>query len=88
MKMILATIEDPKIESVSQVLLQADFRITRLASTGSLLREGSTTLMVGINDEEVEQVLAIIREQFTTQEEKKKTQATIFVLNVKDFERG
>ena len=88
MKMILATIEDSKIESVSQVLLQADFRVTRLASTGSLLREGTTSLMVGVKDEEIETALALIRDQFPAQEENKKTQVTIFVLNVKDFERG
>lgn len=88
MKMILATIEDSKIESVSQALLGAEFRVTRLASTGSLLREGTTTLMVGVKDEEVELALAMIREQFPTPEENKKTCATIFVLDVKDFERG
>ncbi|MEN8172627.1 MAG: cyclic-di-AMP receptor [Chloroflexota bacterium] len=88
MKMILATIEDSKIESVSQVLLQANFRVTRLASTGSLLREGTTTLMIGVKDDVVEKVLGTIREQFSTPETNKKPQATIFVLNVRDFERG
>ncbi|MBE9524208.1 MAG: cyclic-di-AMP receptor [Chloroflexi bacterium] len=88
MKMILAAIEDTKIDSITKALLQAAFRVTRLASTGSLLREGTTTLMIGVNDEEVEAALAIIREQFPTTKETKKTRATIFVLNVKDFERG
>ena len=88
MKMILATIEDPKIESVTQVLLQADFRVTRLASTASLLREGNTTLMIGVKDDEVEKVLTTIRSQFSTNAKNKKPHATIFVLNVRDFERG
>ena len=88
MKMILAAIEDTKIDLITKALLQASSRVTRLASTGSLLREGTTSLMIGVNDEEVESALAIIREQFPITQETRKTHATIFVLDVKDFERG
>ena len=86
MKMILATVEDTKIESITKALIQAAFRVTRLASTGSILREGTTTLMIGVNNEQVEDVLELIREQFPIKKESKNSRATIFVLNVKDFE--
>jgi uncharacterized protein YaaQ len=88
MKMILASIEDTMIDSITKSLLQENFRITRLASTGNLLREGTTTLMIGVKDDQVEPALALIREQYSTPLEKFKTRVTIFVLDVKNFERG
>jgi uncharacterized protein YaaQ len=86
MKMIVAIIENDKIEQVSQALLVKDYRVTRLASTGGFLREGSTTLMVGVEDALVEEALQVIRDQY----EPISTgpiQATLYVLNVKSFDR-
>ena len=86
MKMIVAIIENDKIEQVSQALLVKDYRVTRLASTGGFLREGSTTLMVGVEDTLVEEALQVIRDQY----ELRSTgpiQATLYVLNVKSFDR-
>ncbi|MBC8330883.1 MAG: cyclic-di-AMP receptor [Anaerolineae bacterium] len=85
MKMIIAIINNAKSEAVSDALLAANFRVTRLATTGSLLRDGSTTLMIGAERSLVEDVLAIIRAQIPPHAEKK--QATLYVLNVKNFNR-
>ncbi|MBL6965346.1 MAG: cyclic-di-AMP receptor [Anaerolineales bacterium] len=85
MKMIIAIINNAKSEAVSDALLAANFRVTRLATTGSLLRDGSTTLMIGAERSLVEDVLAIIRSQIPPHAEKK--QATLYVLNVKNFNR-
>ena len=37
------------------------FRATRLASTGGFRREGNTTIMMGVEDDDIEPVLAILR---------------------------
>jgi uncharacterized protein YaaQ len=87
MKMILAIVDDTQSERVSQALLQADFRVTQLASTGGFLRGGATTLMVGAEDNLVEEALQIVRQQVPPSDNADKPNATLFVLNVKGFKR-
>ena len=87
MKMIIAIIDDSQSNEVAQTLLEHDYRATRLASTGGMLRGGTTTFMVGVDDDQVDQVLQVIRENITHREDTDKAQATIYVLNVRDFER-
>lgn len=87
MKMIVAIVDGSQSERVSQALLSADFRVTQLASTGGFLREGSTTLMVGVPAAQVEAALQIIRAQFPGEPDPEQARATLYVLNVKDFKR-
>ena len=60
MKLILAIINNDDSSSLSSSLTQAGFSATRLATTGGFLRAGNTTLIIGVTDEKVEQVLEII----------------------------
>jgi uncharacterized protein YaaQ len=87
MKMIIAIMEDHFSSPTSNELVKANFRVTRLASTGGFFREGATTLMIGVEDEQLDPALDIIRTQIPTTNDQDKIQATIFVLNVKDFRR-
>jgi uncharacterized protein YaaQ len=84
MKMIVAIMDISKSSIVSKVLLASNFRVTRMASTQGFLREGSATLMLGVEDNMVETALEVIRSQFPASSEK--TEANMYVLNVKDFE--
>jgi uncharacterized protein YaaQ len=86
-KMIIAIIENHYSDAISRALLSQNFRITRLASTGGFLREGATTLMVGVEDEQLEPALEIIRAETPPSEDPNKIQATIYVLNIKNFKR-
>jgi len=85
MKLIIAIIRDVDNDAVCQALIAADFRVTQVASTGGFLRKGSTTLMIGLAEDKVEQALQIIRENTTQSEESAIRRATIFVLNVAQF---
>jgi uncharacterized protein YaaQ len=85
--MIIAIMEDHFSSPTSNELVKANFRVTRLASTGGFFREGATTLMIGVEDEQLDPALDIIRTQIPTTNDQDKIQATIFVLNVKDFRR-
>lgn len=87
MKMIVAVVIDIKSDEVSSALLEASYRITKLASTGGFLRGGTTTLMIGVEDQEVENALSIIRAQLSPPTDNDSPQATIYVLNVKDVRR-
>ena len=85
MKMIIAIIRDVDNESVSQALTSSSFRVTRVASTGGFLRRGSTTLMIGLSDEKVDEAIQIIKNNTTLPEEPGTKRATLFVLNVEHF---
>lgn len=85
--MIIAIMEDQFTEATSRSLVEADFRITRLASTGGFFREGATTLMIGVEDHQLETALELIRKQIPYSDNPEKINTTIYVLNVKDFRR-
>ncbi|MCG7421081.1 cyclic-di-AMP receptor [Macrococcus epidermidis] len=72
MKMIIAIVQDQDSQSLSDVLTKNNFRTTKLASTGGFLRAGNTTFLCGVEDERVNELLALIngtcgnREQVVT----------------------
>jgi uncharacterized protein YaaQ len=87
MKMIFAILANEKTDLVSRGLMDAGYRVTKFASTAGFLSGGTTTLMIGVNDDELNSALDIIRGYYSLFQEGDSVQATIYVLNVKDFER-
>lgn len=61
MKLVVSVIQDKDSHRLLGALTQAGFMATKLASTGGFLREGNTTLLVGVEDEQVEKVVGIIK---------------------------
>lgn len=62
MKLIISIIQDEDADNLVQALVTADFRVTRVSSTGSLLRTGNTSLIIGVDDEAVPRVIEIINQ--------------------------
>ncbi len=62
MKLVLAIVHDDDIHEVSTSLTKENFFVTKLASTGGFLKAGNTTLICGVNDDKVEDVIEIIKE--------------------------
>jgi uncharacterized protein YaaQ len=85
MKMIVAIIRDNDNDPVTEALINADFRVTRIASTGGFLRHGMSTLMIGVEDEKVEEAIEIIRDSTQPEVEPGIKRATLFVLPVNKF---
>jgi uncharacterized protein YaaQ len=82
MKMIIAIVNDNDSESVSQALTKSSFRVTTIASTGGFLRRGQTTLLCGVEDDQLNKALEVIRSKFPPDKSKVETRCTLFVLNV------
>ncbi|MBP1907334.1 cyclic-di-AMP receptor [Paenibacillus turicensis] len=61
MKLIIAIIQDKDSNRLSSALVKANYRATKLASTGGFLRAGNTTFLIGVDDNQVESVMAVIR---------------------------
>jgi uncharacterized protein YaaQ len=87
MKLIVAIINDKDSEIVSQALITQKFRVTHIASSGGFLRRGSTTLVIGVDAEKVDEAIQVIRENCPPPAESGLKQASLFVLNVADFEQ-
>lgn len=62
MKLIIAIVQDDDEVVLNQAFQEARIRATKLSTTGGFLKSGNTTFIVGIDDEKVDQVLAIIKD--------------------------
>ena len=69
MKLIMAIVHEKDQRHVQDSLLESGFQFTNVASTGGFLREGNVTLMVGVEIEQVDQVIEVIRESCRTREQ-------------------
>ena len=87
MKMLIVILDDMDSEAVLQALIEAEFRVTRVASTGGFLRRGNTTLLIGTKEELIDQALEIIRKNTVETEKLGENRATVFVLPVNRFEQ-
>jgi uncharacterized protein YaaQ len=85
MKLIMAIIKDEDNDHVSKKLTDEKFRVTFVASTGGFFRSGRSTLIIGVEDERVDRALQIIKENTTIPENKDEKRATVFVLDVEEF---
>lgn len=62
MKMVIAVVQDQDSNRLANALTSAEFRATKLASTGGFLRAGNTTFLIGTDDERVSTLLNLIRD--------------------------
>ena len=87
MKMIVAILPDTDNEAVSEALLKQGFRVTTIASTGGLLSSGTSTLMIGVQDEQVDLALQLVKDKCAPAPEPGLKRGSLFVLNVARFEQ-
>lgn len=69
MKLVLAIVQEKDSGRLTDALTKAGFQATMLASTGGFLRSGNATLLIGVEDPQVEDVLEVIREVCRTREQ-------------------
>lgn len=62
MKLILAVIQDQDSNRLLSALMERQFRVTKLASTGGFLKSGNTTFLIGTEDNRVDEALQIIKD--------------------------
>jgi len=86
MKMIILILKDSDSDAVTQALTTADYRVTRVASTGGFLRSGVVTLLLGVDDDRVDSAIGLIREKIAKGASNEK-RATLFVVPVEKFEQ-
>ena len=61
MKMITAIVNKKDTADVCRSLTDNGFEFTKLATTGGFLRDGNTTLLIGVQDDKLQDALEVIR---------------------------
>lgn len=62
MKLVIAIIHDRDQKTTNDALLRAGFKFTKIGSTGGFLREGNATLLIGVESEQLDDLLELLRE--------------------------
>ncbi len=68
MKLIIAIVQDQDAISLVDDLTEKRYRVTKLSSTGGFLKSGNTTLLIGVEDEQVDQITEIVERNCKTRE--------------------
>ena len=63
MKVVLAITTSEGADDIADALKDKGYRVTLMSSMGGFLRRRNATLMIGVADEQVEEVLQVIREK-------------------------
>jgi len=86
MKLLVAIIRSLDTDNVVTALVEEDFGVTHIASTGGFLRQGNATLLIATEQDRVEAAMEVIRESASPPDENQR-RATVFVLNLEEFEK-
>jgi uncharacterized protein YaaQ len=86
MKMIILIAKDNDADLITQTLTSAEYRVTRVASTGGFLRSGIVTLLLGVDDDRVDSAIGLVREKISPTASGEK-RVTLFVVPVERFEQ-
>ncbi len=90
MKLLIAIVQDADTQKLVKELMSKKHRVTKLASTGGFLKSGNTTLLIGMEEHEMEDVMNILEKTCKSREAKPGVNvggATIFVLDIDEFKR-
>jgi uncharacterized protein YaaQ len=69
MKMVIAIVQNEDAYFLIEALMENEFSVTKLATTGGFLKVGNTTLLIGVEEEKVDRVLEIIKEVAQSREQ-------------------
>lgn len=93
MKLIIAIIHEDFIKDVTKALMDKKYRTTKLSSTGGFLKAGNTTILMGVEEDKMEEVMDIMKGICSTKivtrgkRELKVSGANLFIMDMADFKK-
>ncbi len=84
MKLMLIIINNEDVVDVTKALLKSKYYVTKLSTTGGVINSGNTTLLLGVEDNQVGKVKEIVS-SFSKTRKKKVTNNEPNDLNVFSF---
>jgi uncharacterized protein YaaQ len=91
LKLIIAIVNDEFSNKVIKVLMKNKVRITKLSSTGGFLKAGNTTLLIGAEDDNIESVVEMIKNECRSTKVKEGNQeltvsgANLFIMDIDQY---
>ncbi len=92
MDLVLAILQNEDADPVTRALVAAGFRVTRMSTAGGFLRRGNVTLLMGVEERQMDELLRIIEDNCRARQQAGPSEAgapaagaTIFVLEVSRF---
>lgn len=68
MKLIVAIVQDQDVNALMDALTEKKYRVTKLSSTGGFLKSGNTTLLIGVENDKVNEVKELVDHNCKTRE--------------------
>ncbi len=94
MRMVVSIVSADDAEPVTRALIAAGYRVTRMNTAGGFFRRGNVTLLVGVEEAQVDDVLRVIDANVRQRAQANPVEsgmpmfgATVFVLEAARFER-
>jgi uncharacterized protein YaaQ len=69
LKLLITIIHERDHSRVSDSLLGTGYKFTKISSTGGFLRDGNATLLIGVEEEDVDTVIGLVRDSCKTREQ-------------------
>ena len=79
MKLIVCVVHNRDRGKITDELVRAGFKSTIIGSTGGFLREGNTTFLIGVQDDEIDTLMELVSSNCQSREQ---------LLNVAPLESG
>lgn len=79
MKLLIAIIQDDDATRLVKAVMKEGFSVTKLSTTGGFLRAGNTTLLLGVEDDRVDDCLAVIKRVCSSRKQLINANATPFL---------
>lgn len=96
MILVMAIIHGDHAHKITKKLMENDFRITTLSSSGGFLKAGNETLLLGIEKDRLDKLVEVLREEcdkvnvkhgMKDDREVPVNTANLFVMNMEQFKR-
>lgn len=85
MKLIIAIVQDEDSSKLLSKLMQNGFGVTKLATTGGFLKAGNTTLLLGVEEDRVDEAIRIVENVCKSRKQMTSTTSSVSGLSHGEF---
>jgi uncharacterized protein YaaQ len=61
MKLLICIVQDSDVSLLTEDLIDNNYGVTKLSSTGGFLKSGNTTLLIGVEESHIDDLLEIVK---------------------------
>lgn len=65
-KLVIAIVQDEDAPALSDAVVARGYRVTRMHTVGGFLRKGNATILIGVEERQISELLTVIRQTCRT----------------------